>query len=164
MVSDKGKPIGILLRYSMRFPSDDYFWQSPSVTPETDVSVGVWANGRVLHQEIEPPMAVGNSGERRYEKEKTYNFTTEFVPNFLILNPERTKLCILQPPTEYKAAFENLITSGARVRYKITINGTKYEGVTENSFEPRVYYESAKSEGATQLEGLGFGGSTSPCQ
>jgi len=164
LLSEKGNPIGIRLRYSMRFPTSDYFWQSPRLAPQTDLAVGIWADGRISHQEVDPPMALGNSGVQRYEKEKTYNFTAEFVPNFLIWNAEKTKLCIVNPPVEYKANFESLVANSSGVRYKIDISGTTYEGSTEKIYEPRSFYESAKKEGAAQLEGQGFGGSTTPCK
>src|SRR5262249_33152960 len=135
LLSEKGNPIGIRLRYSMQFPTSDYFWQSPTLTHQTDLSLETWADGRILDQEIEPLMTLDQSGVRRYERGKTYNFTMEFIPNFLMWNPRRTKVCILNPPAEYQTAFESLLRNGVRVPYRVRISGTKFEGLTDNPYQ-----------------------------
>ncbi len=84
LLSPKGDPIGVRLRYTVRFPRSDYFWQSASLESGSRNAVGVWADGRRVSELIEPPMAAVANGVQRYERGKTYHFTTEFLPNFLM--------------------------------------------------------------------------------
>jgi hypothetical protein len=162
-LSQKGNPIGIRLRYSIRFPNSDYFWHSPLLQVATDLTAGIWADGRITNQVIQPLMlSVG--GVQRYEKGKTYDFTTDFIPNFLIWSADKTRQCIVKPPPEYATGFEELRTKGASIRYRISIAGTKYQGFTENEYNPKTFYESAEKEGAVQLQGAGFGGAVGSCK
>jgi hypothetical protein len=165
--SPNGNPIGLRLMYSIRFPRDyfnhDAFWQSASLQPQRDLAVGTWAEGRRTDQKIEPPMRSA-AGGLQYEEGKVYHFTTEFLSNFLIWNAEKTRLCTLKPPPEYAVAFEELVTSGTPLRYRITMSGTKYQGLTENDYDLKTFYESAAKEGAAQLQGVGFGGTAGACK
>lgn len=164
LLSPQGDPIGVRLRYSVRFPVSDYFWQSAGLEAGNNLGVGVWADGRRISEVAEPPLLSAGPGVRRYEKDKSYSFTTDFIPNFLMWNQENTRLCIVDPPPEYAAAFRELISKGSPLRYTITISGTKYQGATQNAYDLRSFYESAEKEGATHLPGSGFGGATSSCQ
>ncbi len=164
LLSAQGNPIGIRLRYSMRFPTGDYFWHTPSLRAGKDVGAGLWADGRFTEPAVTPPMPAGKYGAPRHEAGKQYDFTADVLPYFLVQNKARTKLCIVEPPPEYRAGWERLIAGGEELRYKITIQGTKFEAETERAYSPKSFYESALREGAVRLSGLGLGGSVSPCQ
>ena len=163
LLSRNGNPIGIRLTYSIRFPNNGYFWQSPAATPETSLWVGGWAGGRLVRQEVQPPMERGKTGVPQYSQKTTYKFDTEFIPNFLMWNTDQTKLCLLTPPPEYQVAFENLLRGGPR-HYKVSISGTKFETLTTGQYDPQAFLDSAKKEGAERLQGQGFGGSVGPCK
>jgi hypothetical protein len=163
LLSPNGNPIGIRLTYSIRFPNNGYFWQSPATTPETNLWVGGWGDGRLVRQDVEPPMGPGKTGVQQYSRHTTYNFTTEFIPNFLMWNADKTKLCLLTPPPEYQVAFKDLLRGGPR-HYKVSISGTKFESLTTKQYDPQAFFDSATREGAERLQGQGFGGSVGPCK
>ena len=162
LLSPRGNPIGMRLRYSIRFPRRGYFWQSPTLTPDTNLAVSVWADGRLSDQKVGPVMPLSKLGVPQYDAQTTYNFVTEFVPNFLMWNADKTRLCVLAPPPEYQATFDDLL-NGPPVHYKIGISGTEYHGLTQDLYDLKSFQQGAKKEGATQLQGVGFGGSVGPC-
>ena len=164
LLSPRGNPIGIRVKYSARFPNRDYFWQSALLQGDSRLPVGVWADGRRVAEVIEPPMTTDRNGVRRYEKGKTYDFTTEFLPNFLIWNADKSRLCILDPPPEYAAAFRDLMANGPPVRYTVTIPGTKYHVPTKQAYDLKSFYQGVEKEGPAHLQGIGFGGATSSCK
>lgn len=163
LLSAQGDPIGIRLRYSMRFPTSDYFWHTPSLRAGKDFGAGLWADGRFTEPTVTPVMQPGKYGAPRYEAGKQYDFAVDVLPYFLVQNKAKTKLCIVEPPAEYRAGWERLMESGEALHYKITIQGTKFEGETANAYSPKTFYENALKEGAVRLTGLGLGGSVSPC-
>ncbi len=164
LLSPQRNPIGVRLKYSVRFPSGDYFRQSASLQADSRLAVGIWADGRRASEVIEPSMATAANGVRRYEKGRTYDFTTEFLPNFLTWNPQKTRLCIVDFPPEYAAAFRTLMANASPLHYTITISGTGYRAQTEHAYDLRSFYQSAEKEGATHLQGVGFGGATFSCK
>lgn len=144
LFSQKGNPIGIRLRYSMRFPDNNYFWESPTMSSETylgGISMMYPAN-----LTINPPMI--GTDPLRYEKGKIYNFTIDMMPTFIIQNVDKTKSCIRKPPVEFKDAFQKLIQSNETISLTIRILGTRYVGVTNNTYNIKLFYDSAIKEGA----------------
>lgn len=164
LLSANGNPIGVRLRYSMRFPNSDYFWHTPSLHAEKDFGVSIWADGSFAEPTVTPPLIPGKNTAPRYEKGKQYDFTADILPMFLVKNKDMTKLCILEPPPDYHAAFERMVSSGETLHYNIGVNGTKFAGETRNAYSPRTFYESAVKDGAMKLEGSGLGGSMGRCQ
>jgi hypothetical protein len=164
LVSPQGNPIGVRLKYSVRFPSSNYFWQSASLQADNRLAVGVWADGHRAGEVIEPPLTSAENGAPRYEQSKTYDFTTEFLPNFLMWNPQKTSLCIVDSPPEYAAAFRALILNGSPLHYTVAISGTKYQAQTEHAYDLKSFYQSAEKEGATHLQGVGLGGAAGSCR
>ncbi len=163
LLSAQGDPIGVRLRYSMRFPTSDYFWHTPSLRAGKDFGAGLWADGRFTEPTVTPPMPAGKYGAPRYEQGKQYDFAADVLPYFLVQNKAKTKLCIVEPPPEYRAGWKRLIAGGEALRYKITVNGTKFESETGHAYSPKTFYESALKAGAARLAGLGLGGSVQPC-
>ncbi len=124
---------------------------------------------RAAQQTIEPPMqnAGGTPGPGavlRYEQGKVYNFTTDLIPDFLIQNATKTKLYIQKPFKEHAAGFDKLIETGGNLHYKISVSGTKYQGLTRNAYNPKTFYESARKEGALELEEIGPGIRVGRCE
>ncbi len=163
LLSAKGNPIGIRLRYSLRFPNSDYFTQTAMLRTYKDVGVSIWADGRFAEPTVTPPMAKGKYGAPRYEQGKQYDFQVDAIPNFLMENRDKTRLCVLEPPAEYREGFEKLMSSDEAIRYRIEIVGTNFGGYTEHGYSPKIFYESALKEGAVRLQGSGFAGSVQPC-
>ena len=163
LLSAKGNPIGIRLRYSIRFPNSDYFWHTPMLRAEQS-GVTFWADGRLAQPVIDPPMYPGKYGALRYVQGKQYTIRLDVLPNFLMQDPARKKLCIVQPPPEYRDSFAKLIADGRAMHYKVSVNGTRYDQPTENTYSPKVFYDSAVKEGAVELSGLGLGGVMQKCE
>lgn len=178
LLSEKGNPIGIRLRYAIRFPDSNYWWQSATARPDRDLGISIWSEARMVAMTVDPPMQVkGASGSpavsppgndlglvRRYQAGKVYNFTMDLLPQFLTQSQDRTKLCIARPPAEYAAAFEKLIQTGNAVRFRVSISGTKYDGLTEKAYSPGTFYDGAIKEGAAEIRDAGFGAWTAACK
>ncbi len=150
LFSSKENPIGIRLKYSMRFPDSNYFWESPSMNPEKYLGVSIWTDMHIANQNIEPPMLGTNPP--KYEQGKTYNFTIDMIPYFVIQNADKTKLCIMKPPAEYADAFQKLIQSDETVRFTIRVSGTNFSGTTTNAYSPKLFYDNAVKEGAFECK------------
>ncbi len=148
LFSPQGNPVGIRFTYSMRFPDNNYFWHSPYVSPEEYLGVSVWTDMRTANRTIDPPMI--GTDPLRYERGKTYHFTVDMVPYFVIRNADKTTSCILKPPEEYAEAFQKVIASDEEVHFNITIAGTNFRGVTANAYSPKLFYDSAIKEGALE--------------
>lgn len=146
LLSSRGNPIGIRLRYSMRFPDNNYFWHSASMDPEKYLGVSIWANMRIANRSIEPPMI--GTDPLRCEQGKTYNFIVDMIPYFVVHNPDETRRCILQPPKEYSDAFQRLVQSSERVHFNIRVSGTRFSGMTTNTCNLKEFYDGAIKEGA----------------
>jgi len=149
LLSATGNPIGVRLHYSMRFPNSDYFWHTPSLRAEQDFGASIWADGGFAEPTATPPLLPGKNTAPRYEAGKEYEFTADILPYFLVRSRDGAKLCLLEPPAHYRAGFERLM--GQSIRYKVSINGTKFEAVTQNTYRPKAFYESAVKEGAEKL-------------
>lgn len=144
LLSSQGNPIGFRLTYSMRFPDSNYFAHSPFVSPEKYIGSGIWANMRMANRSIEPPMI--GTDPMRYEQGKTYDFTVDMLPYFVIQKGD--KQCILQPRKEEAVAFQELLQSSERVHFIISISGTQFRGMTTNTYSLKEFYDSAIKEGA----------------
>lgn len=148
LFSPKGNPIGIRLKYSMRFPDSNYFWESPTMSPDKYLDVIFWMN--IANQTIEPPMI--GTDPLKYEQGKIYNFTVDMIPNFVMQNVDKTKSCIRKLPVEYKDAFQKLIQNDEAVRFTIRVSGTEYSGVTNNTYSLKLFYDNAIKEGAFECK------------
>jgi hypothetical protein len=153
LLSAKGNPIGVRLHYSMRFPNSDYFWHTPSLRAGKDFGASIWADGQFTEPAVTPPLIPGKNTAPRYEQGKQYDFTADILPYFVVRSGDGAKLCLLEPPPNYRAGFERLMGEG--LRYRIHINGTKFEAVTQNTYSPKTFYDSALKEGAVKLTGSG---------
>jgi hypothetical protein len=157
-------PIGIRLKYSLRFPDSNYYWQSPFLYPQTDIGYTVGWN--IVQETIEPAMQIVTAGAdvvpietahlppvtRRYEQGKVYNLTVDLVPDFLALSADRSRLCIVRLPTQYAAALEKLLTGENNSFYKITVSGTNYSGLTQKAYSLKNFYDGAIKEGASDCK------------
>lgn len=147
LFSPKGNPIGIRLRYSMRFPDSNYFWESPTMSTEyLDGIFGMHQANRT----IDPPMI--GTDPLKYEQGKIYNFTVDMIPDFVMQNVDKTKSCIRKQPVEFKDAFQKLIQNDETVRFTIRVSGTEYSGVTNNTYSLKLFYDNAIKEGAFECK------------
>jgi hypothetical protein len=122
------------------------------MSPEKHFGVDIWADMHIANQNSEPPMIRTNPPE--YERGKTYNFTVDMIPNFLIPNVDKTKpLCIAKVPKEYADAFQKLLQNNEAVRFRIDVYWTKYSEVTANTYSLKEFYDGAIKEGLLECKG-----------
>src|SRR5262249_51279135 len=84
----KGNPIGIRLKYSMRLPDSNYFWESPSMSSEQYLRVSIWTDLHMAALTVDPPMI--RIGRQKYQKGTTYNLTVDMMPNCLNQNVHKS--------------------------------------------------------------------------
>lgn len=149
LYSKTGNPIGVRLNYQMRFPDSDYFWQSVSISPKDHLGASIWASMQMVNRNIEPPMTSTDPSKYavRYEQGKTYKFTVDMIPDFVIQNVDKTKQCIRKPSKDYVDTFQKLIQN-EDVRFDIMVSGTEFIGITANTYSFKEFYDSAIKEGA----------------
>lgn len=151
LYSKTGNPIGVRLNYQMRFPDSDYFWQSVSISPNDQLGTSIWTSMQMVNWNIEPPMTSTDPSKYavRYEQGKTYKFTVDMIPNFVIQNVDKTKQCIIKPSKDYVDTFQKLIQN-EDVRFDIRVSGTEFTGITANTYSFKEFYDSAIKEGALE--------------
>jgi hypothetical protein len=151
LFSKTGNPIGVRLNYQMRFPDSDYFWQSVSISPKDQLGASIWASMQMVNRNIEPPMTSTDPSKYavRYEQGKTYKFTVDMIPDFVIQNVDKTKQCIKKPSKDYVDTFQKLIQN-EDVRFDIIVSGTEFTGITANTYSFKEFYDSAIKEGALE--------------
>ncbi len=152
LFSKTGNPVGVRLNYQMRFPDNGYFWQSVSISPKDHLGASVRTSMQMVNRNIQPPMTSTDPSKYavRYEQGKTYNFTVDMIPDFVIQNVDKTKLCIKKPSKEYLDTFQKLIQGKEDVRFDIRVSGTEFTQTTANAYNFKEFHDSAIKEGAVE--------------
>jgi hypothetical protein len=156
LLSGQGTPLGIRMRYSVRFPRDGVYPPTPVLTA-TDERLQAHSM-RVIHTEITPRPEAAHSDSlntgtyARYKSNLTYSFVVDLVPGFVILSPDKNKSCLSFLNPAEKAA---VTTSDSTTRFLVHIDGTDYGGylggapqVTKNAYSVREFYQGAAKNGA----------------
>ncbi len=152
-LNSQGKPLGIRMRYSVRFPRDGLYPAAPVLT-STDGRQSM----RIIHAEITPrPQATQsdslNTGTyAKYTGNVTYSFVVDLVPGFIIVSPDKTKSCLSFANVDQKNA---VMTSDGTTLFHVHIDGTDYGGylggaeeVTKNAYNIKEFYQNALENGA----------------
>ena len=170
LLSEKGNPIGIRLKYSIRFPVDGSYSPFPSLYPARTGYGFTGALGmRVLKGAVEPePDGSQKSnqwifgGRGTFKAGVVYNFTADLIPNYAFFNEQKGGFCLqtkayTQPggtpnhPT-LRERFEREVMSQIKIRYRLSISGADSDWrqplLTENSYAPNAWYQSYRREGA----------------
>ncbi len=175
LLSEKGNPIGIRLKYSIRFPVEGSYSPFPSVYPER-VSLGfTGALGMRVHKgSVEPaPDGVQNpsqgifGGRGNFKAGVVYNFTADLIPNYVAFNEQKNSFCLQTKAysqqagqqgsqTSLRERFEREVTSEMKIRYRLTISGADLDGrqpvLTENAYRPMAWYQGYLKEGAGECQ------------
>ncbi len=159
LLSSQGEPLGIRMRYSVRFPRAGLYPPAPLLAA-TDERFQAHSM-RVTRAEITPrPDEIhsdpSNTGTyARYRGDVTYSFVVDLVPGFVIVSPDKIKSCLLFLSVNEKNA---VTTSDARTRFRVHIDGTDYGGyfggapqVTKNAYSVREFYQDAVANGAKDI-------------
>ncbi|MCE3255244.1 MAG: hypothetical protein K0R25_738 [Rickettsiaceae bacterium] len=145
LLSDKGNPIGIRLKYSISFPDEDHNWGFPMASPEKNLGVSIWSDMTTVNHHVEPSV-MGDKVDKN-EQGKVYNFTFDMIPYFVRQDVKKTKKCIDKPSKQYEEAFQKLIQNSELIRFNIRISGANFSGTTANAYDLKEFYDSAIKEG-----------------
>ncbi len=167
LLSEKGNPVGIRLKYTMRFPVEGNYTPLPNLYPEKIASTFTGAlSMRVIRSMVTPlpegvqlPNLVLYGGRALYKRDVEYQFTVDLVPNYASYNEQQKKFCLQTKgflQSGMRERFEREITGEGRQRYRITISGTDYDGrqmnLTEKSYVPNLWYVGLQKEGAVECQ------------
>ncbi len=166
-LSERGNPIGIRLKYSMRFPVEGSYSPYPQLYPER---IGSGYTGalsmRVRKGSVEPaPEGVQNPeqlvfGVRAvFKTDVIYNFTVDLIPNYAVYNDQKKSFCLQTKAYSQQGMrerFEREAASELKLRFRFAVSGTDLDGrlptLTENTYTPAVWYLGYRREGATDCQ------------
>jgi hypothetical protein len=167
LLTESGNPVGIRLRYVVRFPVDGYYSPLPNLYPE---KIGNGYTGalsmRLLRSSVSPlpegvtqPQQVLYAGRTLYKRDQPYEFTVDLVPNYVIYHEQQKKYCLQSrafSQGDMRERFEREVKSEGRIRYRFSISGTDYDGrqptLTEKGYAPGVWYASLQKEGVVECQ------------
>ncbi len=167
LLSEKGNPVGIRLKYTMRFPVDGNYTPLPNLYPEKVTSTFTGAlSMRVIRSTVTPlpegvqlPNLVLYGGRALYKRDVEYQFTVDLVPNYASYNEQQKKFCLQTKgflQGGLRERFEREVTGEGRQRYRLTISGTDYDGrqmnLTEKAYVPNGWYVGLQKEGAVECQ------------
>lgn len=167
LLTEGGNPVGIRLRYTVRFPVDGYYSPLPNLYPE---KIGNGYTGalsmRQIRSSVTPlpegvtqPQQVLYAGRILYKRDQPYEFTVDLVPNYVIYNEQQKKYCLQSrafSQGDMRERFEREVKGETRIRYRFSISGTDYDGrqptLTEKGYAPGVWYASLMKEGVLECQ------------
>jgi hypothetical protein len=177
LLTEKGNPIGIRLKYSIRFPVDGSYSPFPSLYPDRASRGFTGALGMRVHKgsvEPEPDSAQKSSqwlfgGRGTFKAGVVYNFSVDLIPNYVFFNEQKGAFCLQTKayiqsggpagPGGHPALrerFEREVTSETRIRYRISISGIDLDGwqplLTERTYAPNAWRQSYRREGAVDCQ------------
>ena len=159
--SSDGSPIGLRLRYRIRFAADALIAAVPSVSPRYSNRdwLGV-VKMKPLQGNITPAPefrgarsladVIAHRGRASYRAGVTYSFTIDMVPDYVIQGVRSGQFCL------YERKFERRLDRWAAVRastapvsYSLSIDDLDYDAEVPSFFSQRTFYESFVQGGAT---------------
>ena len=153
LLSEQGNPIGVRLRFKLRFPKEDYYWIEPHLQPPNGLYRTIFdrlpervhrtnpLNLEPIAKSVEPyPHALNaDRGEDmffigafslRFEKNVDYQFTFDLAPTYFKRRPKELGRCFVEPNANNwpnsREAFEALIQADVEAAYLVRISGTTY--------------------------------------
>lgn len=165
LLSEKGNPIGIRLKYSIRFPVEGQYSPIPQAFPEriTNTYTGALSlrpNRSTVEprpETLQPGQQIFSSGRQTFKSGIVYSFTIEMVPGYANYNEQKKSFCLMTrsyTQQGLRERFEREVTSDTKVRYRISFSGTDLESrtpvLTENSYAPSLWHQSFLKDGVTE--------------
>jgi hypothetical protein len=154
-----GAPLGLRLRYSIRFPVRQTIVAVPSVFPVYQAFAwrGV-VEMKALGGTIDPaPRMVGVQSLQdvliyraatTYEAGTTYTFTIDMVPDYVFQGTQTGRFCLYEQKFTNRDLWNALIASEAAVPYSLSISDAETSATIPTFFAQRTFYQSFKSAGA----------------
>ncbi|MFN2492309.1 MAG: hypothetical protein ABR501_05425, partial [Pyrinomonadaceae bacterium] len=173
LLSEKGNPLGIRIRYDVIFSTDGNYAHSLHVLPsyQIDGFLGLVAM-EVINEKIEPSpeppsyatpqihvdmntlMKYGT--EARFKGGVVYHFLVDLVPDFVVQNVSKTKFCVDEEHYKNKVkpqqVWERMKASSIPIKYRVLVNKFGYAGETEPFHPPKVFYDGFVVEGALKCQ------------
>jgi hypothetical protein len=165
LLSEKGNPIGIRLKYSIRFPVDGQYSPFPQAFPERITSSYTGALSLRVHRTSVEPLPAGLQSAQQlftgarptFKGGVTYNFTVEMVPGYANYNEPKKSFCLMTKSYNQQGVrerFDREVMSETKVRYRLSVSGTDLEGrtpaLTENSYAPAMWHQGFLKDGVTE--------------
>lgn len=173
LLSEKGNPLGVRLRYDILFSTDGDYAHSLNMFPlsEIDDSRGLVAM-EVINETIdprpEPPSyatpqthvdmnrLLEHGREAWFKGGVIYHFVVDLLPDFVGQNASKTKFCVDEEHYKSKVrsqqVWEAMRTSSIPVKYRVVMNRIDYAGETEPFYPPRIFYDGFLREGAVKCK------------
>jgi len=157
--SKTGAPIGVRLRYSIRFPSTLSIVAVPLVFPvyQTTTWRGV-VEMKPLGGTITPePQMVGVQSLQdvlvyraaaTYRAGQTYTFVVDMVPDYVFQGTQTGRFCIFEQKITNRAVWDALIASQTAVPYSVSISDTETSATIPAFFPQRTFHEAFTAGGA----------------
>ena len=171
--SEKSNPIGIRLKYSIRFPVDGSYSPFPSLQPARTGYGFTGALGMRVHKGMVEPEPDGAQKSKQwlfggrgiFKAGVVYNFTVDLIPNYAFFNEQKGAFCLqtkayiqqggaggIGSQSVLKERFEREVMSQTKIRYRLSISGADSDWrqplLTENTYAPIAWYQSYRREGA----------------
>jgi hypothetical protein len=157
--STSGDPIGMRLRYSIRFPTRQTIAAVPHVISEYQQAWRVGIEMKPLGGTITPAPRMGYEGQplrdaivykarATYEANTTYTFMVDLVPNYVLQGTQTGRFCINEQTITNRAAWEAIMSSEAEVRYSVSIRDTETRANIPAFFPQRTFHETFTAGGA----------------
>lgn len=165
LLSAQGNPIGLRLKFSIRFPSEGAYQPYPQVQPERLGQTG--ALGLRVYRAMVTPTPDGLTNQQHlflgarpiFKAGIVYDFTVDLVPNYAQYQEQKQAFCLqtrAYGQGELRERFAREVMSELRLRFRISIAGSTLDGrqpsLTENSYVPNEWYQSFRKEGAAECQ------------
>jgi hypothetical protein len=134
LISPNGNPIGLRVRFNARFDTAGYYDLTPHVFP-------VYENFRWRGT---IGMSATSTGIARYEANKDYPLTFDFVPGYVLHLAGGTCLSI---PASGLAVWEAIMASTQPVKYRVDISSVDFVSETAPLPPQRVWFEGLRRDG-----------------
>lgn len=169
LLSERGNPLGVRLKYDLRFSADGDYAHSPRVFPAYDGDdLRGLVEMEVLKEAIDPRpqppsfdapqirtdmnTLIKYGTAARFKGGVVYHFVVEMVPDFVGQNAARTKFCVDEEHYQSKAksqrVWEAMKASPALIKYRVIIRQINYSGETEPFYPPGIFYQGFLKDGA----------------
>jgi hypothetical protein len=158
--SSSGAPIGIRLRYSIRFPERRTIAAIPHVFPVYQLSAwrGV-VTMKPLAGTITPaPGMIGvqslqevilYNAQATYEGGVNYNFTVDLIPDYVIQGRITRRFCVYSAKFTDRTVWNAILASPSAVPYTVSISDTETNATIPAFFPQRTLYANFVSAGAS---------------
>lgn len=167
LLSEKGNPIGLRLKYSIQFPVEGQYSPYPQAYPERITNLYTGALSLKLYRSHVEPLPVGLQtpqqmffgGRPVFKAGVTYNFTVELIPGYANYNEQKKNFCLATKSYSQQGIrdrFEREVTSDDKLRFRLSFSGTDLESrtpvLTENAYTPGDWHRSFIKDGVTECQ------------